>query len=82
MRMSVPVRRRRLVGPEQPIGNLYKEGAKPKLKSVQSPSGMPRQARLHFLSLRSSLVNLPVSLFGPLLERNIASPSFFLSTTH
>ena len=34
---------------------------------------MPRQARLQFVSLRSSLVNLPVSLFGPLLERNIAS---------
>ncbi|KAI0262607.1 AAA-domain-containing protein [Gloeopeniophorella convolvens] len=32
---------------------------------------MPRQARLHFVSLKSSLVNLPVSLFGPLLERNI-----------
>ena len=37
---------------------------------------MPRQARLQFVSLRSSLVNLPVSLFGPLVERNIASPSF------
>ncbi|KAI0249217.1 P-loop containing nucleoside triphosphate hydrolase protein [Lactifluus subvellereus] len=32
---------------------------------------MPRQARLHFVSLKSSLVNLPISLFGPLLERNI-----------
>ncbi|KAN0116131.1 AAA family ATPase [Russula decolorans] len=32
---------------------------------------MPRQARLQFVSLKSSLVNLPVSLFGPLLERNI-----------
>ncbi|KAI9462642.1 AAA-domain-containing protein [Russula earlei] len=32
---------------------------------------MPRHARLHFVSLKSSLVNLPVSLFGPLLERNI-----------
>ena len=41
--------------------------------SDQSSSGMPRQARLQFVSLRSSLVNLPVSLFGPLLERNIAS---------
>ena len=38
--------------------------------------GMPRQARLQFVSLKSSLVNLPVSLFGPLLERNIASLSF------
>src|SRR5260221_5194649 len=44
--------------------------------------GMPRQARLHFLSLKSSLVNLPVSLFGPLLERNIASPSFSSSPLH
>lgn len=32
---------------------------------------MPRQARVEFVSLKSSLVNLPVSLFGPLLERNI-----------
>ncbi|KAF8273433.1 AAA-domain-containing protein [Lactarius quietus] len=36
---------------------------------------MPRQAKIEFVSLKSSLVNLPVSLFGPLLERNIASPS-------
>ncbi|KAI9441226.1 AAA-domain-containing protein [Lactarius indigo] len=32
---------------------------------------MPRHARVEFVSLKSSLVNLPVSLFGPLLERNI-----------
>lgn len=32
---------------------------------------MPRRARVHLLSLRSSLVNLPISIYGPLLERNI-----------
>ncbi|KAJ3776971.1 P-loop containing nucleoside triphosphate hydrolase protein [Lentinula raphanica] len=32
---------------------------------------MPRKARIHFVSLRSSLVNLPISIYGPLLERNI-----------
>lgn len=32
---------------------------------------MPRRARIHFVSLRSSLVNLPISIYGPLLERNI-----------
>ncbi|KAH8827941.1 P-loop containing nucleoside triphosphate hydrolase protein [Flagelloscypha sp. PMI_526] len=32
---------------------------------------MPRRARIHLVSLRSSLVNLPLSLYGPLLERNI-----------
>ncbi|KAI0032780.1 AAA-domain-containing protein [Vararia minispora EC-137] len=32
---------------------------------------MPRHVRIHFVSLRSSLVNLPISLYGPLLERNV-----------
>ncbi|KZV74257.1 AAA-domain-containing protein [Peniophora sp. CONT] len=32
---------------------------------------MPRHARIQFASLKSSLVNLPISLYGPLLERNI-----------
>ncbi|VDC01539.1 unnamed protein product [Peniophora sp. CBMAI 1063] len=32
---------------------------------------MPRHARIHFVPTRSSLVNLPISLYGPLLERNI-----------
>ncbi|KAJ6593606.1 P-loop containing nucleoside triphosphate hydrolase protein [Mycena capillaripes] len=32
---------------------------------------MPRRARVHFTSLRSSLVNLPISLYGPLVERSI-----------
>jgi len=59
----------------------YKRGQDTR-SSAQSPSGMPRQARLHFLSLKSSLVNLPVSLFGPLLERNIASPSFSSHPLH
>ncbi|KAG0694266.1 P-loop containing nucleoside triphosphate hydrolase protein [Suillus ampliporus] len=32
---------------------------------------MPRRARVHFVSLKSSLVNLPISIYGPLLERQI-----------
>ncbi|KAG1724710.1 uncharacterized protein EDB91DRAFT_1170324 [Suillus paluster] len=32
---------------------------------------MPRRARLHFVSLKSSLVNFPISIYGPLLERQI-----------
>ncbi|KAI0070853.1 AAA-domain-containing protein [Panus rudis PR-1116 ss-1] len=32
---------------------------------------MPRRARIHFVSLRSSLVNLPISIYGPLLERGV-----------
>ncbi|XP_006460876.1 hypothetical protein AGABI2DRAFT_150706 [Agaricus bisporus var. bisporus H97] len=32
---------------------------------------MPRRARIHFSSLRSSLVNLPISIYGPLLERGV-----------
>ncbi|KIM45052.1 hypothetical protein M413DRAFT_441700 [Hebeloma cylindrosporum] len=32
---------------------------------------MPKRARIHFVSLRSSLVNLPISIYGPLVERNI-----------
>ncbi|KAJ7350362.1 P-loop containing nucleoside triphosphate hydrolase protein [Mycena albidolilacea] len=32
---------------------------------------MPRQARVHYVSLKSSLVNLPISLYGPLVERSI-----------
>ncbi|KZT01895.1 AAA-domain-containing protein [Laetiporus sulphureus 93-53] len=32
---------------------------------------MPRRARIHCVSLRSSLVHLPVSIYGPLLERQI-----------
>ncbi|KAF7362140.1 putative peroxisomal biogenesis AAA ATPase pex1 [Mycena venus] len=32
---------------------------------------MPRRARIHYVSLRSSLVNLPISLYGPLVERSI-----------
>ncbi|KAG6879138.1 hypothetical protein C0992_004955 [Termitomyces sp. T32_za158] len=32
---------------------------------------MPRKAHIHYVSLRSSLVNLPISIYGPLLERNI-----------
>ncbi|KAH8103921.1 AAA-domain-containing protein [Cristinia sonorae] len=32
---------------------------------------MPRRARVHYVSLRSSLVNLPISIYGPLLERGV-----------
>ncbi|KAH9946561.1 AAA-domain-containing protein [Amylocystis lapponica] len=32
---------------------------------------MPRRARIHFVSLHSSLVNLPISLYGPLLQRSV-----------
>ncbi|KZP11751.1 hypothetical protein FIBSPDRAFT_962024 [Athelia psychrophila] len=35
---------------------------------------MARQARIHYVSLKSSLVNLP-NIYGPLLERSIATPS-------
>ena len=34
---------------------------------------MPKRARIHFVSLRSSLVNLPISIYGPLVERGIVS---------
>ncbi|KAG2135369.1 P-loop containing nucleoside triphosphate hydrolase protein [Suillus bovinus] len=36
---------------------------------------MPRRARVHFVSLKSSLVNLPISVYGPLLERQIRPQS-------
>ncbi|KAG1750462.1 P-loop containing nucleoside triphosphate hydrolase protein [Suillus paluster] len=32
---------------------------------------MPRRVKVHFVSLKSSLVNLPISVYGPLLERQI-----------
>ncbi|KAL4070159.1 P-loop containing nucleoside triphosphate hydrolase protein [Scleroderma yunnanense] len=32
---------------------------------------MPRRARIQHVSLKSSLVNLPISIYGPLLERNV-----------
>lgn len=32
---------------------------------------MGRQARVELVSLKSSLVNLPISLYGPLLERQV-----------
>lgn len=36
-------------------------------------SSMPRHCRIHFASLHSSLVNLPISLYGPLVERGVVS---------
>ena len=32
---------------------------------------MPRRAKVHYVSLKTSLVNLPISLYGPLLERGV-----------
>ena len=32
---------------------------------------MARLARVHFVSLKSSLINLPISIYGPLLERQV-----------
>jgi peroxin-1 len=32
---------------------------------------MPRVAQIHYTPLRSSLVNLPISIYGPLLERSV-----------
>ncbi|KAI0083839.1 AAA-domain-containing protein [Irpex rosettiformis] len=32
---------------------------------------MPRRAKIHYVSLHSSLVNLPISIYGPLLERGV-----------
>ena len=37
---------------------------------------MPRRARIQHASLKSSLVNLPVSIYGPLLERSIVRACF------
>lgn len=51
---------------------------------------MPKRVRVQYASLHSSLVNLPVSIYGPLLERNVVSFStdyrfhqfsLFLATT-
>ncbi|KAJ4483721.1 P-loop containing nucleoside triphosphate hydrolase protein [Lentinula aciculospora] len=42
---------------------------------------MPRKARIHFVSLHSSLVNLPISIYGPLLERNIRPQSLAVHLT-
>src|SRR5882762_542801 len=43
---------------------------------------MPRRARIHFVSLRSSLANLPISIYGPLLERSIVSLQPVVHLTH
>lgn len=34
-------------------------------------SSMPRQATVRYISLRSSLVNLPLSLYAPLVEHRV-----------
>ncbi|KAF7970317.1 hypothetical protein HWV62_24390 [Athelia sp. TMB] len=40
-------------------------------KCVGGCAAMARRARIHYVSLKSSLVNLPISIYGPLLERQI-----------
>jgi len=40
---------------------------------------MPRHVKIHFVPLRSSLVNLPISIYGPLLQRNAVSARSCLS---
>ncbi|KAI0665466.1 AAA-domain-containing protein [Trametes maxima] len=42
---------------------------------------MPRRCRIHFVSLRSSLINLPISLYGPLVERGIRPQSLAVHLT-
>ncbi|KAJ7594598.1 P-loop containing nucleoside triphosphate hydrolase protein [Mycena floridula] len=42
---------------------------------------MPRRARIHFSSLRSSLVNLPISIYGPLVERSVRPQSLAVHLT-
>ncbi|KAM6502170.1 P-loop containing nucleoside triphosphate hydrolase protein [Amanita muscaria] len=36
---------------------------------------MPRKARIHLVPLHSSLINLPMSLYGPLVERDVRPQS-------
>ncbi|KAF8627831.1 hypothetical protein AX15_004249 [Amanita polypyramis BW_CC] len=36
---------------------------------------MPRKARIHLVPLHSSLVNLPMSMYGPLVERDVRPQS-------
>ncbi|KLO10316.1 AAA-domain-containing protein [Schizopora paradoxa] len=36
---------------------------------------MPRRAKIEFVSLHSSLVNLPISVYGPLIERHVRPQS-------
>ena len=43
---------------------------------------MPRRAHIHYVSLRSSLVNLPISIYGPLLERNIVRVLRYFISLH
>jgi peroxin-1 len=43
---------------------------------------MPRLATVHFASLRSSLVKLPLSVYGPLLERSVRPQSLAVHLTN
>jgi peroxin-1 len=43
---------------------------------------MPRLATIHLVPLRSSLINLPISIYGPLLERSIRPQSLAVHLTN
>ncbi len=42
------------------------------------PPGMPRRASIHYVSLKSCLVNLPISLYGPLASNQVVRQSVVL----
>ncbi|KAL1723778.1 P-loop containing nucleoside triphosphate hydrolase protein [Schizophyllum commune] len=42
---------------------------------------MPRRARVHFAPLKSSLVNLPLSIYGPLLQKSVRPQSLAVHLT-
>ncbi|KAL1736307.1 P-loop containing nucleoside triphosphate hydrolase protein [Schizophyllum commune] len=42
---------------------------------------MPRRARVHFVPLKSSLVNLPLSIYGPLLQKSVRPQSLAVHLT-
>ncbi|TRM69216.1 P-loop containing nucleoside triphosphate hydrolase protein [Schizophyllum amplum] len=42
---------------------------------------MPRRARVHFVSLKSSLVNLPLSIYGTLLQKSVRPQSLAVHLT-
>jgi peroxin-1 len=43
---------------------------------------MPRHATIQLVPLRSSLVNLPISVYGPLLERSVRPQSLGVHLTN
>ncbi|KAI5828762.1 AAA-domain-containing protein [Schizophyllum commune Tattone D] len=42
---------------------------------------MPRRARVHFVPLKSSLVNLPLFIYGPLLQKSVRPQSLAVHLT-